>query len=138
MKDLYWNLLVGAASALGLGFATHLIDLAFIAHGIHPATETLFDDISIGSLGGLAVFLATAWRTERESRLRERLVLIAELNHHVRNALTAIVMYAEHPDMKQRISVIADEVERIDWVLKELVPTAGQHEGAPRLLEKKS
>lgn len=88
------------------------------------------------------IFALRRWRelgheiSERKRLEEERLILIAELNHHVRNALTAIVLYAEHPDPKKRLQSTTEAVDRIEWVLRELVPTAALHEGKPRLLDK--
>ena len=84
------------------------------------------------------MFLAVALKGERDARIRERLILIAELNHHVRNALTTIVLYSEYPDLKQRLQQTTEAVERIEWVLRELVPTAAFREGKPRLFDKQS
>lgn len=136
MSEMVRNLLLSSGGALIIGFASYHINRLLLRYGIHPATESLLDDLTIGCLGGGIVFFVGALKGERESRIRERLTLIAELNHHVRNALTTIVLYAEHPDQKQRLLSTSEAVDRIDWVLRELVPTAAAHEGKPRLFDK--
>jgi hypothetical protein len=129
-------LLLSAVSAVILGLAAHLLDRLLEASGMSSSAETALNDVVIGALGGLAVFLA--WERARRYRIQERLTLVAELNHHVRNALTTIVLSAEHPDLKKRLQRTFEAVDRIEWVLRELVPTAAFHKGKPRLLGKES
>jgi hypothetical protein len=136
MSEMLRGLLLSSGGALIIGFASYYINRLILRYGIDPSTESLLDDVAIGCLGGGIVFFAGALKWERDARIRERLTLIAELNHHVRNALTTIVLYAEHPDMKQRLQSTTEAVDRIAWVLRELVPTAAAHEGKPRLFDK--
>ena len=136
MSQVVQNLLVSSSGALIIGLASYYVNRLILHYGINPSTESLLDDIAIGGLGGCIVFAAGALRGERESRLQERLTLVAELNHHVRNALTTIVLYAEHPDQKQRLQQTSEAVERIEWVLRDLVPTAASRPGKPRLFER--
>lgn len=136
MSQLLRNLLVSGSGALIIGLASYYVNRLILRYGIDPSTESLLDDIAIGSLGGCIVFFVSALKDERASRIQERLTLIAELNHHVRNALTTIVLYAEYPDLKKRLQNTTEAVERIEWVLRDLVPTAAFHEGKPRLFDK--
>ncbi|MDP9263295.1 MAG: hypothetical protein M3O85_03125 [Acidobacteriota bacterium] len=136
MTQMLRNLLLSGGGALIIGFASYYINRLMLRYGINPSTESLLDDLAIGSLGGDIVLLTGALRWERESRIHERLTLIAELNHHVRNALTTIVLYSEYPDLKQRLQRTSEAVDRIEWVLRDLVPTAAFREGKPRLLDK--
>src|ERR1700675_2257546 len=134
MSGMLRNLLLSSGGALIIGFASYYINRLILWDGINPSTESLLDDLAIGALGGGIVFFAGALKGERDSRIRERLTLIAELNHHVRNALTTIVLYSEYPDLKKRLQTTTEAVDRIEWVLRELVPTAAIREGKPRLL----
>jgi len=134
MSGMLRNLLLSSGGALIIGFASYYINRLILWYGINPSTESLLDDLAIGALGGGIVFFAGALKGERDSRIRERLTLIAELNHHVRNALTTIVLYSEYPDLKKRLQTTTEAVDRIEWVLRELVPTAAIREGKPRLL----
>jgi hypothetical protein len=64
---------------------------------------------------------AEATRTRR-LRVLEDVVKVAELNHHVRNALQAI-QYATHmPAGIEQIHIIDDGVKRIDDTLRHLFP----------------
>jgi len=58
---------------------------------------------------------------ERTRRLRERIEIIAEMNHHVRNALQIISLTSTGKD-KEEIATIRESVNRIQWALRELLP----------------
>lgn len=59
---------------------------------------------------------------ERRRALYERLELIAELNHHIRNALQVIQLSAMTTQNEQAIEQIDESVRRVSSVLHELVP----------------
>jgi hypothetical protein len=48
--------------------------------------------------------------------------VIAEMNHHIRNALTPISLSADAIENRQLVRVISDGVDRIDWALREILP----------------
>jgi hypothetical protein len=78
----------------------------------------------IGSVisAAFAVFLVQSMSLRtRRSRLRElhRLESIALLNHHIRNALQAILCCSQTSESGE---VIRNSVNRIDWVLSEVLP----------------
>jgi hypothetical protein len=49
--------------------------------------------------------------------------VIAEMNHHIRNALTPISLLADATENQQLVQVISDGVDRIDWALREILPS---------------
>jgi len=51
-----------------------------------------------------------------------RMQVIAEMNHHIRNALTPISLSADAIENRQLVRVISDGVDRIDWALREILP----------------
>ena len=59
---------------------------------------------------------------ERRRALYERLQLIAELNHHIRNALQVIQFSAQTTQNDEAIGQIDESVRRIAGVLRELAP----------------
>ncbi len=68
-----------------------------------------------------AVYLLFALRAEDKKRELERqLCVISEMNHHIRNALQAIV-YAQSLDGDHSI-VMHEAVGRIEWALDEILP----------------
>ena len=59
---------------------------------------------------------------ERRRALYERLQLIAELNHHIRNALQVIQLSAVTTQNERAIEQIDESVRRVSSVLHELAP----------------
>lgn len=86
--------------------------------------------------GSLVAFLA--WRLfsamhQRRASVSERLRMVAEMNHHVRNALQAISLGANVThDEQQRIALITENVKRIEWALREVLPCEGAPEAEPK------
>ena len=64
-------------------------------------------------------------------RQRQLMTIIADMNHHTRNALQVIVSRSTQsiPD-PTAIDDIRQAVRRIDWCLREILP--GADEGAPK------
>jgi len=50
--------------------------------------------------------------------------MIAELNHHIRNALETISLSAYTTQNRQAMEIISGAVKRIDWALREILPVA--------------
>jgi hypothetical protein len=115
-----------------------LLDKILYWRGITGA-QTLWNDFAIAALGGAALWFFLALQREREemSRARERLVLTAELNHHLRNAFTIIANGVMLKNEADRLRMLDEAVRRIDHVLTELVPTANM-QGKPRLFLQKT
>jgi hypothetical protein len=59
---------------------------------------------------------------ERRKNMAERLKMIGELNHHVRNALQSIQLSAYSTQDQEIIASVGDSVQRIEWALREIVP----------------
>ncbi|HEX8878384.1 MAG TPA: hypothetical protein VF749_00045 [Candidatus Acidoferrum sp.] len=100
-----------------------------------PAAAPVFNDLTVGVLGAvLSLFYMSSVRTNQiYLRAKERTILTAELNRHVRSALTAIRHATSLEDTVKRIQAIDEAIEQIDRVLLELVPTVGSA-SAPRSL----
>jgi hypothetical protein len=92
-----------------------------------PAAATILDDLAIAVLGGLlSFFYVSAISMNQEyKRAKERIILITELNHHIRNALTVIQCSGDIASETERILRVQEAIQRIDWVLTDLVPTIG-------------
>ena len=59
---------------------------------------------------------------ERRKNINERLKMIGDLNHHVRNALQSIQLSAYSTQDQEIIASVGDSVQRIEWALREIVP----------------
>jgi two-component sensor histidine kinase len=54
--------------------------------------------------------------------LRQRLEVIAEMNHHVRNALQVISLSTYSSADQKQLAAIKESVNRIQWALREVLP----------------
>jgi hypothetical protein len=97
------------------------MDSFLASRGMTPH-EVIWDDLISGSLVGilLLVLLVSGDRARHEQR--KRLKLIAEMNHHVRNALQIIYSSAACSSDKRHLDQISSSVDRIDWALREILP----------------
>ena len=63
---------------------------------------------------------------ERRGRVLRDMRVVADLNHHVRNALSAIQYAAYTSKDQSNLAIITSSIERIDRILKELFPVMGE------------
>jgi hypothetical protein len=119
-------------TGITLFFVSFGMDMVLSWFGV-PAAATILNDVAIGLLGSLLLlfFLYSLNLEQNYRRGKERMTLVAELNHHVRNALVAIQYSASLDDKDERTRRVGEAVERIDRVLMELVPTVASAE-SPR------
>jgi hypothetical protein len=83
--------------------------------------ELYADDLILGVLAGLVVF---AYEQRRYREIRDKIAMIAAMNHHVRNALQAI-SYSPYTEQAKQIQLIQQSVNRIQWALREVLPGIG-------------
>lgn len=125
-KIPFWNriggaVLLSAIGALLIFFVSSTADLFLLhEHETPRITIELSDGISASVIGVLCYWLVRLQQDRRE-QLRQRLEVIAGLNHHVRNALQVIAL-TSHGKTKEEIAAIRESVGRIQWALKELLP----------------
>lgn len=80
--------------------------------------------------GGL--FLVIRIRAIEKQRLVEqRLEKIAEMNHHIRNALQVVSSYAEQVGELNAIRQINESVRRIEWAVSEILPRGWNLDTSP-------
>lgn len=91
--------------------------------------HTLFrfaDDLVVAiALGCVALF----YERRRRRYLANRLQIIREMNHHIRNALQVISFTALQQENEKARSMMRDSVTRIDWALREVLPVETDGEG---------
>jgi signal transduction histidine kinase len=89
-------------------------------------SDILLDDVIGAVLLGVIAFLWVTVVDEHHRRVRaeERQELTAEMNHHIRNALT-VIKYAAHSENRaERVRMTDEAVDRIEYTLRELLPSA--------------
>jgi signal transduction histidine kinase len=73
-------------------------------------------------IAGVLVFRLLQYERDRRRRLRQRLEIIAEMNHHVRNALHVISLSTYSSADQKQLAAIQESVSRIQWALREILP----------------
>ena len=72
-------------------------------------------------VGSLVGFLFRTFTKLRQATVA-RLQVIAEMNHHIRNALAAISLSTYVLHNEQAMRIIGEAVDRIEWTLREILP----------------
>lgn len=124
-----------AFSAIVIFAAVYWIDAWLVHHGLRPEA-TLLDNFLLSALV-FALGIAQQLKHERElERHRQLMGIVADMNHHTRNALQVIVSRSVLSIADSTaIEDIRQAVRRIDWCLREILPnadgTTARKAGAP-------
>lgn len=89
------------------------------------ATRTDILIASNGLTGIVAGFLFYTLSNQERARRRlvqQRLQIIAEMNHHIRNSLQVIKYATAAQTRADSVELIHSSVERVEWVLREVLP----------------
>ncbi len=111
---------VGTSFLLGfivfvLGALMEYLLNRFNANGV----SAFLDDLLIGVLAGGVVF---AYESHRHKMMVRQMRVIADMNHHVRNALQPILYSPYMKEQAEQIRMIQLGTERIQWALREVLP----------------
>lgn len=105
-----------------VGVAGFGFDRVLVREGV-PRTDIL---IVSNTLTGIvaAVFFYYLSNHERENRklVKQRLRTIADMNHHIRNALQIITYVTSSEKRENSVQLIRSSLERIEWALREVLP----------------
>ncbi len=111
--------------ALGVGLvsflATELMHYWLVPDLGRHQERLLAEGLSALVVSCLVAKLASVTR-QRHRLTVARMQVIAEMNHHIRNALTPISLSVDITENHQLIHAISEGVERIDWALREILP----------------
>ena len=75
-----------------------------------------------GVVAGALMFRLLQYERERRARLRQKIAVIADMNHHVRNALQVISLHAYSNTDQEQLTAVRESMERIQWALREVLP----------------
>jgi signal transduction histidine kinase len=114
---------LGAALGVGVGsfLATELMHYVLVPDLGQSQERLLAEGLSAFIVCCLMAKLAHITR-DRHRLTLARTQVVAEMNHHIRNALTSIFLSAHATENQQLIRVISEGVDRIDWALREILP----------------
>ncbi len=117
-RDIFiFLMIVLVVGAIGLGF-----DQLLVKEGVHRLDIIALSNGLTGIAAGLLYFQITRIERERRIATQERLRTIADMNHHIRNALQVIAYASTATDQAQSVKLIDQSVERIEWALREVLP----------------
>ncbi len=114
---------LGVALAVGLVsfLATELLHYWLVPDLGRHQERLLAEGLSALVVSCLVAKLASVTR-QRHRLTVARMQVIAEMNHHIRNALAPISLSVDTIENQQLIRAISDGVDRIDWALREILP----------------
>jgi hypothetical protein len=115
MRRSAWRVAAVVAFTVAvLGYLSDLLVISFHPQPVFP----ILDAIVLGALCGLIVW---SYQRRQNRHLAERLEVIADMNHHVRNDLQVIQYSAYMTRDKEHIQRIEQSLGRIDWALREVL-----------------
>jgi hypothetical protein len=103
--------------------------------GVTRSEILLASNALTGIVAGFLFFSLTNNERLRRQVVRERLKTIAEMNHHIRNALQ-VITYASVAGSHESVELIRSSVERIEWALREVLPGPTASSSAPQQAER--
>src|SRR4030081_2539595 len=111
-----------AIYSFGLGFGIFLLGVALNRlldqWGVNGVTAVI-DDLLIGVFLGVLVF---AYERHQHRAILEKMNVIAEMNHHVRNALQPIMYSPYLKEQAEQVRIIQEGTRRIEWALRDVLP----------------
>lgn len=112
-------------AAVGVGLvsflATELMHYLLVPDLGRHHERLLAEVLSAVVVTCLIAKLANITRQQRRLTMA-RMQVIAEMNHHIRNALTPVSLSVDAIDNQQLTCVISEAVNRIEWALREILP----------------
>jgi hypothetical protein len=116
---------------VGFGF-----DRLLARDGVTRTDILLTSNALTGIVAGFLFYSLTNNERLRRKLVQERLRTIAEMNHHIRNALQVITYAAATQNQTESVELISNSVERIEWALREVLPGHVTSPAAAPLAEK--
>jgi hypothetical protein len=132
----YWMTptILNAAGVMAcmLFVVSYVVDFTLVRLDLTPSSSIL-SDVAIAMIAtGVMLFYLFATHTQHIFlRAKERMNLLAELNHHLGQALVELHSAAEVEDREERLRTFDEAIEYMDDVLIELIPTVSAN-NSPR------
>jgi len=106
-----------------VAIAGYALDVLLVREGMPRLGALAQSNLLTGVIAGLAVWLLGVRYRERRQMQANRLQVIDQMNHHVRNALQVIVLYsAVNGELAHEVK---NAIERIQWSLQEILTQLG-------------
>ncbi len=89
---------------------------------VFPPVLMIAVDAAVGLLCGALLLKVLSDARARQRAVLQRLEMIGDMNHHIRNALEQIQMSAHTTHDQALIQNVETALERIQWALNEVLP----------------
>jgi hypothetical protein len=133
--ESFWtrrSLWLSAAVAFAVSALDYMLDSLLAHEGVSRGYMLFVASGITGVVAGSLFFQMVRHERAHRELVRERVKTIAELNHHIRNALQVIKLCGAQPgsgiDAKQ-LQLIKESADRIEWALREVLPKYPVDEG---------
>lgn len=105
---------------LVVAVSSYLLEVRLHSEGVPSRDLILLSNLLIGLVAAALVYLLSVRESQRQAYVECRLRVIADMNHHIRNALQVITFYGRRGE-KPEVGIV-EAVERIEWALREVLP----------------
>ncbi len=99
----------------------------FVRRQYLPRVSLMLAGAAVALAVGVLVFQILTDIQARYQAMHDRLSRIAELNHHIRNALQVIAYHNVPPRAERAIQQVNAEVRRIESALRDVSTALGEH-----------
>jgi hypothetical protein len=137
--DSFWaRHSIGIAVLIGfVAFCLGVLQDAFLSQeGFSRWSLIIISDVITGTIAALLFYQFAKNVKNRHEMMRERMKTIAELNHHIRNALQVIKFWgSQHQNCSldpMQLQHMKESVDRIEWALREVLPQYPEPAGVPK------
>lgn len=108
--------------AIGVGLFLFGVSSDWLCRNLIGGRFRVLDDFVLGVVAGLVALSCERFRTRE---FLKRIIIVREMNHHVRNALQVVTFAAWTQQDEHLATTVRDAVARIDWALKEVLTGNG-------------
>ena len=125
MRDVYCNVTLrtltkSLLTLIIVALCSYFLEVRLHRDGVPTRDLIILSNLLIGLVAGTLVYVLSARERQRQKYVEWRLRVIADMNHHIRNALQVITFYSAKGE-KQEVGIV-EAVERIQWALREVLP----------------
>jgi hypothetical protein len=100
-----------------------IFDYLLVKEGFRRVDILLESNVLTGIVAAVFFYYLSNYQRERRRMVQQQLRTIAEMNHHIRNALQIITYAASTQRHEDSVELVRTSVERIEWSLREVLPT---------------
>ena len=115
-----WVIVASVAVGLVSFLVTELMHRLLVPDLGRHWERLLAEGVSAVVVAGLTAGFMDAAAQRQEAALL-RMQVISEMNHHIRNALSAISLTTDSIQSQECVRVISESVDRIEWTLREVL-----------------